>query len=364
MERDAKPTPGTLLHFRLFGVPIRFHFSFLLLIIFLGFVGMESPSGAAAAAYILALFGSILLHELGHALVSRRYQIRTLEIVLFPIGGVARLERNPKPSEELWIALAGPMVNVVIAAVLIGGAAVWNRSLDFDRVFDRKGGDLLSQIAAGNLALAIFNLLPAFPMDGGRILRAMLARKRSEAQATEMAARAGRILAILMGLYGLISANFMLLFVAFFVYLGAVQENAAVLGRELTKGVPVRAAMITDFRTLSHGQTIRDAADLLLATSQQDFPIMHGDDVLGLLDRGSLLRAMAQEGPNGYVSSVMNREFLALAPDTDLSEAMPEIIQAGSCALVMADGRVVGLLTRDNLTEFLMLRQVGLQPHS
>lgn len=365
MEREEeRRTPGTLLQIRLFGVPVRFHFSFLLLLIFLGFVGMESPSGAAVAAYVIGLFASVLLHELGHALVSRRYKIRTLEIVLFPIGGVARLERNPRPSEELWIALAGPAVNVLIAAILIGGAAAWNRSLDFQHVFDRKGGDLLSQIAAGNLALAVFNLLPAFPMDGGRILRAMLAMKRSEAQATEMAARAGRTLAVLMGLYGLISANFMLVFIAFFVYLGAVQENAAVLGRELTKGVPVRAAMITEFRTLSHGQTIRDAADLLLATSQQDFPIVLGDQVLGLLDRGTLLRAMAQEGPDGYVASVMNRNFPAVPPDMDLSEAMPIIIQAGSCALVMEDGRVLGLLTRDNLTEFLMLRQVGLRTHS
>ncbi|MBL8231848.1 MAG: site-2 protease family protein [Bryobacterales bacterium] len=357
-NQTPSKSQGSALGLRLFGVPVRFHFTFVLFVIFLGVVGLEGPSGAKAAIYVLALFGSVLLHELGHALVSRRYGIRTVEIVMFPIGGVAKLERNPKPSEELWIALAGPAVNVVIAAALIAIAAGIHGSVDWVKVFAPQGGNLLGQIATGNVALAIFNLLPAFPMDGGRVLRSMLALKYGEARATELAAKAGRFLAICMGLYGLLSASYMLIFIAFFVYLGAAQESAAMMGRQLTQGVPVSAAMVTDYRTLSHGQTVRDAADLLLATSQQDFPVMNGTQVIGLLSRGTLLRAMAQQGPESYVAGVMERDFLRLDPAMDLSEAMMMLAQAGTCALVMEGNELRGLLTSENLTEFLLLRRL------
>jgi Zn-dependent protease len=358
--QNEQAIAGSLFSIRLFGVPVRFHFTFVLLAVFLIAVGLEGPSGAEAASYVLSLFGCILLHELGHARVARHYGIRTHEIVLFPIGGVARLERSPKAREELWIAIAGPAVNLIIAAALVGSAAVLSGTIDWQSVFSRKSGSMLGQIAAGNLVLALFNLLPAFPMDGGRILRSILALRMGEDRATEAAARAGRTLAILMGLFGLISGNFILVFVAFFVYLGAAQESAAVLGRSLTQGIPVSAAMVTDFRTLSHGETIRDAANLLLATSQQDFPVVHGDTVLGLLGRTTLLRAMAQHGPDAYVSGSMDREFLTLAPAMDLAAALPLLAQSGSCALVMDQGRLLGLLTKENLGEFLMLRRLGM----
>lgn len=352
--------PGSLFTVSLVGVPVRFHFTFVLLAVFLVAIGLEGPSGAEAAIYVLALFVCILLHELGHAIVARRYGIRTHEIVLFPIGGVARLERNPKPHEELWIALAGPVVNIVLAGLLIAAAAWISGTVDWDSVFQRKDGSLLGQVAAGNIVLALFNLLPAFPMDGGRVLRAMLALRMGEDNATALAARSGRALAILMGLFGLISGNFLLVFVAFFVYLGAAQESAVVLGRALTQGIPVSAAMVTDFRTLAHGETIRDAANLLLATSQQDFPIVHGDKVIGLLGRSTLLRAMAQHGPDGYISGAMDREYTTLSPEMDLSEAVQLLSEGSGCALVMDHDRLLGLLTKENLTEFLMLRRLGL----
>jgi len=363
-NRDAKQgegsrVPGSVTTIRLFGVPVRFHFTFVLLLVLLVMVGFEGNSGLRSALYVAALFGSVILHELGHALVSRRYGIRTFEIVLFPIGGVARLERNPKPREELWIALAGPLVNVVTGAALLAAAWSRNRALEWGDLMKQSEASLLLQIGAGNLILSAFNLLPAFPMDGGRILRAFLALSRPEAEATRIAARSGRALAILLGLYGLVSANYLLLFVAFFVYLGAVQESAAAIGRAMTHGIPVRAAMVTQFHTLSHGQTIRDAANLLLATTQQDFPVMHGDQVLGLLSRSALLRAMAQEGPEGYVSMAMDRSFQRLSADMDLSEALP-LMSPGGCALVMENDRLLGLLTSENLTEFVLLRQFGM----
>src|SRR6185295_2737036 len=173
--------------------------------------------------------------------------------------------------------------------------------------------NLIERIAVGNLLLGIFNLLPAYPMDGGRILRALIALRRPEAEATRIAASAGRFLAIAMGLFGLLSENSLLVFVALFVYLGASQEGAAARGRLLTSGFPVRAATVTDFRTLLHGNTIRDAGDLLLATSQQDFPVVHGEEVIGLLSRSALLRAMLRDGPESYVAAAMDRDFVRIS---------------------------------------------------
>jgi Zn-dependent protease len=359
-ERAIAGTLGTI---RLLGVPVRFHFTFILLVVFLVVMGLGNrQSGMMYVLYILGLFGSVLLHELGHATVGKHYGIRTIEIVMFPIGGLARLEKNPKPNQELWIALAGPFVNIIIAAALLGYLYYRNQLVPIQALFDPTDANLLQRIAFGNVILAAFNMLPAFPMDGGRVLRALIARHKSEDEATRVAAWTGRMLAIGMGLYGLLSMQFMLVFIAFFVYLGAAQEGAAAVGRTLTHGIPVRAAMITEFHTLPHGSTIRDAANLLLATSQQDFPVMHGTTVIGLLPRNSLLRALAAEGPDAYVSSAMDRNFTRLSPDLDLAEVLPSMAQAGSCALVLEDDRLVGLLTTENLSEFLILRRFGMQP--
>lgn len=352
--------PGTVGTVKLFGVPVRLHFTFLLLLVFLLFIGIgERQSGALTAIYIVALFASVLLHELGHALVGRHYGIRTLEIVMFPIGGIARLERMPKAREELWIAVAGPAVNVVIAAVILGVLWQQGRLAPVETLAVPSDSNLAHRIAFGNIILAVFNLLPAYPMDGGRILRSLIARFRSESEATAIAARAGRILAIMMGLAGLLGSNFMLVFIAFFVFLGATQEAAAVRGRTLTAGYPVRAAMITEFRTLAHADTVREAGDLLLSTSQQDFPVMHGDQIVGLLTRGRLMRAMMSAGPGAYVAGAMDRDFPRLAPDQDLSEVAPVLATGGSCALVMEGDRLLGMMTSENLSEFLMLREIS-----
>jgi Zn-dependent protease len=360
---QAPPLSGTIGLLKVFGVPVRLHFTFVLLAVFLIMVGVTGDQSAlVSVVYIDALFGSVLLHELGHALVSKRYGIKTLEIVMFPIGGLARLERMPKAREELWIALAGPFVNILIAAAIFGTIAIRELPVNLHELIRPTDANLAERIGFGNLILAAFNLIPAFPMDGGRILRSLLARKHSEEVATQMAARAGRALAILMGFYGLLTMQFMLIFIAFFVYLGATQEGAAAMGRALVQGIPVRDAMVTDYRTLPHGATIREAADLLLATSQQDFPVMHAGSVIGLLGRTALLRAMAVEGPDAYVSGTMDRNYVSLAPATDMAEALPVLASAGTCALVMENDQLLGLLTTENVSEYLLLRRFGMQP--
>jgi Zn-dependent protease len=354
---DARMS-GTIGNLRLFGIPIRLHFTFLLLLIFLIFIGIGGKqSGLTTAIYILALFASVLLHEIGHALVARAYGLRTREIVMFPIGGVSRLESQPTPRQEPLIAVAGPFVNLLIAVALL---ATQHDFLPLEKLSVPTDANLIERIAVGNLLLGLFNLLPAYPMDGGRILRALIALRKPEDEATQIAAGASRFLAVAMGLFGLLSANSLLVFVALFVYLAAAQEGSAARDRSLTSGFPVRAAMITDFRTLPHGSTIREAGDLLLATSQQDFPVVHGDEVVGLLTRSALMRAMLREGPDSYVAGAMDRNFVRLPPDMDLAAALPQLSAAGTCALVMDGDRLLGMLTAENLYEFTLLRQVSL----
>jgi Zn-dependent protease len=300
------------------------------------------------------------VHEFAHAAVGSRYGIRTVEIVMFPIGGVSRLQRVAKPSEEFWIAAAGPLANLLISIALFAWIYANHQTVSGVVAFiDPSDANLIQRIAAANLILAAFNLIPAFPMDGGRMLRAVLARFKPEDEATRVAAWMGRMLAISMGLYGLLYSHFLLVFVAFFVYLGAAQESAAAMGRLLTAGIPVRAAMLTEYHTLTHGNTIRDAANLLLATSQQDFPIVHAEQVIGLLGRNALLRAMANDGPDVYVAGYMDREYTALSPDANLAEVLPLMAHTGACALVMDGGRLLGLLTTENLSQFLLLRRFG-----
>ena len=350
--------------FQLLGVPVRLHFTFVLLLSFLVVTALGYDSTPVFATFILGLFASVLLHEVAHAAVGARFNIRTLEIVMFPIGGVSRLQRRLRPREEMWISLAGPLVNLLVALGIFLYLAFTKQPINVQPsdLLHPSGGKLLPLLGFGNLLLAGFNLIPAFPMDGGRLLRAVLSFMRPEDEATRIATWMGRVVAFSLGLYGLVQGEFMLVFFAFFIWLGAAQESAAATGRTLTNGIPVRAAMITEFHHLEHGDTVRDAANLLLSTSQQDFPVMHGDEVIGLLDRNRLLKALAAEGPDAYVAGVMDRDYLALEPAADLAETLPLMARAGRCALVQDGSHLVGLLTTDKLSEFLLLRRFGMEP--
>jgi Zn-dependent protease/CBS domain-containing protein len=358
-------TAGTIKAFRFLGVPVRLHFTFILLVVFVAVSVLgSSQSNASYAAFLVGSLASVLLHELGHAVVASRFGIRTTEIVMFPIGGLSRMDRPLPPTAEIWVALAGPLVNLLLSASLFAYMISSHQAVPVSAsdLLQPNAKSALALLLYGNILLAGFNLLPAFPMDGGRILRALLSYIRPEQEATRTAAWMGRMLSISMGLYGLLDSQFMLVFFALFIYLGAVQESVAALGRTLTRGIPIRAAMITELHTLEHGATIRDAANLLLSTSQQDFPVMHGNQVVGLLGRNLLIRAIASDGPDAYVAGVMDRDYVALTPNEDLADVLPLMAQAGRCALVMENGSLLGLLTTDNLSEFLLLRRFGMEP--
>lgn len=353
---EALP-PGT---FRVFGVPVRFHFTFLLIAFFLIFNGLSREIGAMVSAlYVGGLFASVLAHELGHALMARRFGVPTLEIVMYPIGGVAKLGRSLEPKEEIWITAAGPLVNFVIAGVVLGFLFWQGKVGPAEAMAQLTMENLPLRLGGANLALGLFNLLPAFPMDGGRLLRASLALRMERPRATAIASRIGKGIALLMGIYAIASGSYGLVFIAIFVFLGANQENVAVQQRSLLQNVPVRSAMVTDYHTLPHGSTLKEAADLLLTTSQTEFPVVSGNSVVGLLSRNGLLQGLAAEGPDTYVAGVMQRDFRVLPPETDLGQLLADGQLNNETALVMEGDTLVGLLTPENLTEFLLVRQLG-----
>src|SRR5437879_6042482 len=264
--------------FRIAGIQLRIHITFLLLIGWLA-VGYYAQSGSAMALgrilFVLLLFLCVVLHEFGHSIAVIYFLIYMLDITLLPIGGVARLERMPdEPGQELIIALAGPLVNVVIALALF--AVVGWRGLAAQAMMG--GSDLLSQLLVINVVLVLFNLLPAFPMDGGRFLRALLATRLSYAPATQIAASIGQGCAFVFGFLGLMGGNYMLIFIALFVYIGASQEAALAQMRDVSRRFPVSSAMVREFRSLPESATLQEAVDALLATSQHDFPVLDEGD--------------------------------------------------------------------------------------
>jgi stage IV sporulation protein FB len=343
---------------RIAGIQLRIHITFLLLIVFLGF-GYYQTGGSAAAAggimFILLLFLCVVLHEFGHALAAKSFGINTPDITLLPIGGVARLERMPEePKQELIIAIAGPAVNVVIAACLflvIGSRHVFSTAVV-------QGSDLIGQLLYINVMLILFNLLPAFPMDGGRILRALLATRMSYARATQIAASVGQGFAFLFGFAGLFG-NPWLIFIALFVYVGASQEAALAQMRDVSRRFPVSTAMVRDFRTLPYTATLEEAVDALLATSQHDFPVVDSSgNVAGVLTRQDLIAALRKHDPNIRVADVMRRDIPVVTTGTRFEEAF-RIMQECNCSAVpVLDGarRLVGLLTPENVSELMMVQ--------
>jgi len=352
---------------RIAGIEVRIHLTFFLLLAWLGLMDYQDGGPAAAVhglVLICLVFLCVLLHEFGHAMAARHYGIRTPDITLFPFGGVARIERMPdKPREEIVIALAGPMVNVVIAFVL------WLVLLGFrlptDDVMTRFTGAIPFQLLAINVLLVLFNMLPAFPMDGGRVLRALLAMRMEHARATQIAARIGQFLAIGLGLVGLfgrhvgLPENPMLILVAIFVFAAAGNEAGAAQMKSVTRGLTVSVAMVTDFKSLPRNASLGEAADLLLHSSQHEFPVVDPDGTLrGLFTRTELVMALRQAGPAAPVIDVMSEDFPIVHPQTPFDEAL-QMMQQRECSVLPVtdeEGRLVGLFTLENVGEMMMVR--------
>jgi Zn-dependent protease len=345
---------------RLFGIRVELHVTFVL---FIGWIAVNQGlftgnvmRAAAAVALLLLVFCCVVLHELGHALTARRFGIATRDIVLLPIGGVARLERMPeKPGQEMLVAVAGPAVNVLIAALLVLLMTLTGRPTDLARL----GGGLVETLLLVNVLMVLFNLIPAFPMDGGRVLRALLAMRLPYLRATKIASAVGQGAALLLGVAGLYYFNnWMLAFVALFVFLAAGEERALVQTRTSLTGLPVRAAMLTDFRHLEVGEPLRRAVEYLMTGSQQDFPVLDGGELRGVLTRAGLVTALERRGLDAPVEEAMNPTPCSADAGEPL-EGVVSRMRGRDCSVVpvLEQGRLVGLVTVENVGDLLLVRE-------
>ncbi|NGO51947.1 site-2 protease family protein [Allomesorhizobium camelthorni] len=343
------------------GTAVRVHVTFALLLVWIWLMHYRiggAPAAWEGVAFILAIFACVVLHEFGHIAAARYFGIKTPDITLLPIGGVARLERMPEePGQEFVIAVAGPLVNVVIAALIfvaLGGSAGIEQMA---QVEDPRGGFLV-RLAGVNVFLVLFNMIPAFPMDGGRVLRAALASRMSWARATQIAASIGQGLAFVFGFVGLFYNPF-LIFIGIFVYLAAAAEAQDAQIRDVAASVLVGDVMVTDFVRLEGTANMDQAIEALLATTQREFPVVDSAGRLeGLLTRDDMIRALKEAGPGAPVASAMRTDIPSIHSRRSLSEGLRMMQQKSVPAIAVIDGagRLVGLMTYETIGEMMMVR--------
>jgi Zn-dependent protease/CBS domain-containing protein len=346
---------------RVAGIQVFVHWTFLILIGYIVYSNLKQGMGTVdilwSILFILTLFACVTLHELGHALAARRYNIKTANITLLPIGGVAQLESMPeKPKEELVVALAGPMVNVVIAGLLFPLLSLSGGLDDLD-VTRFSHHNFLPSLMVVNIWLAVFNMIPAFPMDGGRVLRALLSFKFERHVATRIAASIGQLLAIGFVFVGFFSNPF-LIFIGVFIFLGAQGEAQYAQARSLLSGYTVANAVMKQVPTLKPTDTIEYASDQLLASQNKNFLVVDGASVLGTLSRDEIIKALRENKGAETVDRFINREFLSLQIQMPLEDAWTTLrTKQQSAAPVFSNNELVGMLDTENVAEFLMISE-------
>jgi len=351
------------------GIPIRMHITFPLILALAAFqFGLMQANWLEGAIFgvvvTLLLFVCVVLHELAHSLVAMRFGSTVKEIVLLPLGGVAQIERLPeRPYQELLMAVVGPVTSGLIGvalAILTMFFFPLNIWLQFGRDITT-GGDLrwayvLPYLAFVNLFLAAFNLIPAFPMDGGRVLRALLAAFMPFGRATSIAVRIGQGLAWLIGLYGLLGRNVVAILVAIFVYVGAAQEGRMTQVKMALVGLRVRQAFSRRAQPVHPDDSLGRAVDMMLEGFQSDFPVCEDERLTGMLTHADVLLGLKERGPNVPVRDVMRHEFIAVRPDDDLFDVQQRMAEAQIDAVPVVEGeKFLGLLTRQDLEEVYRL---------
>lgn len=356
---------------RFAGINVYVHATFLILIAWLVLTEWGQTHSARAVAgavlFILALFACVVIHEFGHAFAARHFGIPTRDITLLPIGGVSRLERIPdEPRQELWIALTGPLVSLAVAAALwfllwavhaptpmsqVVQFASWTEIYPF-----------LVQLMVANAVLGVFNLLPAFPMDGGRIFRSLLARWIDYSKATRIAGNIGQGMAFIFALIGMFGSPFLLL-IALFIWIGAGQEAAFAEIKSALRGIPVSQVTVTDFKAISPSDTLAHSVELMLHGSQQDFPVIDAGRLVGILTRRELLSGLSKSGPDSFVSNAMRKQYPMIS-SAEMLQAAVNKLQDPDCRVlpVVEEGRLVGLFTVENLVEFVMVQSALSSP--
>ena len=363
-------TSATL--FKVFGIEVRVHWSFVLILAYGAFAyssGARDPLTGAlyGVLVILLLFVCVTLHEFGHALVAKYFKVNVPHITLLPIGGVASLERMPdKPLQEFLIAIAGPLVNFIIAGLLFPlillSRGLQNGSFGFNTV-----GELLAQMQSPglsnlliylvitNLGLGIFNLLPAFPMDGGRVLRALLAMGMSYVDATRIAVFVGRVMAGLFALWGILNGNIFLLLIAFFIYVGGGSEREAVESKAVLRNILAEQALALNAVNLYTSERVDRAVDLIMNSYQTDYPVLDlAGRFVGVLTRARLIYALKEIGPDARIVDVMVKaeEIPVCSPNQDLSVIWEKMVTGGSRVVsIKRNNEFLGLLTLDDISE-------------
>lgn len=348
------------------GIKVQIHWTFWLLFVFIGFM-VYSQGGSTAellwhSLFIIAIFICVVLHEFGHALTARRYGIGTRNITLLPIGGVASLKNIPEnPLVEFLIAIAGPVVNVVIALILYAIIPVESYfQMDAETLEAElstiHSGNFLFYLFLANSALVLFNIIPAFPMDGGRVFRSLLAMRMSRVEATRIATGLGKFIALVFFLFGLFN-SIILTIIAVFVWFGAHSENITIRQLDLMQGYTVKDAMITEFSTLSPDSTLQDAIDRIIATTEQDFLVLENSEVSGILFMSDLANAVKQHDKNTPVDRIMETDFVSLQASDELSSAYRKLKRGDKNFFpVIEQNSVVGVLDINNINEFLRFR--------
>jgi Zn-dependent protease/CBS domain-containing protein len=347
----------------LFGIEVRVHATFLILLAWVAMSHLMAGHGAMVAAggvaYVLAVFAIIVLHELGHALTARRFGIATRDITLLPIGGIARLERMPsKPSEELLVAIAGPAVNVALAVVLFGAVIAMGGLEDVSRL-SFVGSPFLVKLMWTNVAICVFNLIPAFPMDGGRVLRSLLAMRTSYVRATDIAAAVGQGFALVFGLVGMF-VNPFLVFIALFVWIGAQAEARMAHVHASLGGVPLSQAMVTRFAVVSPGDPVANVVQLMLTGFQDDLPVVDGARLVGVLGRQDVLKAAVDGNAGALVGTLMRRDVPTVIESDPLDVAFERLQASGRRSILVLRGdALVGVLPIDNVAYVLQARDAA-----
>jgi Zn-dependent protease/CBS domain-containing protein len=343
---------------RLFGIPLRVHITFFLLLAFVAWSDsrglQDARAGLIGAAYIAALFACVVLHELGHSLVARRYGVKVSHILLLPIGGVAMMERIPdNPKQEFNIAVAGPLVSIGIGVLCAVALVLTGQPLTMPSGELLTGGSFLLRLGVINIFLALFNLLPAFPMDGGRVLRSLMAQRMDYAKATRLAAGIGQTMAFFFGVVGIFT-NPWLLLIALFIYLGAGQEEQQVQVRSLLRNVPVGYAMAKQFAVMQPEEPLARAVQEAMAGYQHDFPVVDGSQLVGLVTRDSLISALYERGAETPLRDVMVAKFCTATSQDSLADLYDRMSRdACPAVVVVQDGQPVGLLTPERVVQYL-----------
>ncbi|MBK9336082.1 MAG: site-2 protease family protein [Lewinellaceae bacterium] len=343
------------------GIAINIHWTFTILIAWIVFTNLRAGLDAVhigwMVLFVLSLFVCVTLHELGHALAARRYGIKTVDITLYPIGGVASLERMPeKPRQELVVALAGPLVNVVIMLLLLPVIANFDwPDKETQTVFLIDQNSFLPMLGVVNIWLAMFNLIPAFPMDGGRVLRALLSMQMNRVKATETAATIGQIIAV-----GFVFAGFylnpFLIFIGLFIILGARAEAEMVKTQSFLHGLTARDAVMTNYSALDKNQTIGEAVRMLLDGEAKNFLVTDQGEPFGVLNRDHIIRGIQAAGESAPIHSVADTNLQFAEMQAPLQEVMQNFQQAKlSILLVREHGRLIGIIDLDNISELILV---------